>query len=71
MKLIIATLADTYDENTPFRFLKLDIKDGFWSLAVSETYAWNFCYVIPQFNKSQNIKYIKVVFPNFLQMVWY
>ena len=43
---IIALLADNYDPNQPFLFSKLDIKDGFWRLAVSDENAWNFCYVL-------------------------
>ena len=27
---LIAMLADNYDPDTPFKFAKLDIKDGFW-----------------------------------------
>ena len=52
---LIATLADNYDKSTPFNLEKLYIKDGFWRLAVSDTYAWNFCYVLSQANKLKNI----------------
>ena len=44
---IISTLTDNYDETTPFKFAKIDIKDEFWRLEVSNTDAWSFCYVIP------------------------
>ena len=36
-KQLIVTLADNYDKKTPFRFSKIDIKDGFWRLVVSGT----------------------------------
>ena len=45
---LIATLAENYDENTPLRFSKIYIKDGCWSLAVSDTDVWKFCYMLPQ-----------------------
>ena len=31
----------------PFKFTKLDVKDGFWRMAVADEDAWNFCYVLP------------------------
>ena len=64
----IVTLADKYDENTYFKFAKLDLKDGFWRLVVSGIYSQNFCYVIPQDKKVKNIEDIKVVVPNYLQI---
>ena len=39
---LIATPVDNYIKETPFRFAKLEIKDGFWRLAVRDTYVWNF-----------------------------
>ena len=53
---VIAILVDNYDESTAFKFAKLYIKDDFWRLAVSDKYAWNFCYVIPQSNKVKILK---------------
>ena len=67
---LIATLAENYDKNTPLKFAKLDIKDGFWRLLVSDTDAWNLCYVLPQVHKVKNIEDIEVVLPNCLQMGW-
>ena len=52
---LIATLADNYDKNTPFKFVKLDIKYGFWRMVVSDIDAWNFYCVLPQANKVRNI----------------
>ena len=60
---LIATLVDNQDINTPFNFTKLDIKYGFWRLAVIDTGAWNFCYMLSQDNKEKN-EDIKVVVPN-------
>ena len=45
---LIKMLADNYDLETPFKFAKLDIKDGYWRMRVSSKDAWNFCYVLPQ-----------------------
>ena len=67
---LIATITDNYEEKIPFSFSKIDIKYGFWRLAVSEIDTWKFCYIIPQFNKVKNVEYIEVVVPNFLQMGW-
>ena len=37
---------------------------------ISDTYVWNFCYVLPQANKVKNIEYINLVIPNCLQIGW-
>ena len=34
---LIATMATNYSEEHPFRFAKLDVKDGFWRMVVSTT----------------------------------
>ena len=67
---IIATLVYNYYEKTPFRFTKIGTKDGFWRMAASDTDAWNFYYVLQQFNKVENIEEIEVVVPKLLQMGW-
>ena len=67
---LIALLADNYDPAQPFLFSKLDIKDGFWRMAVSNEDAWNFCYVLPQFEPVHNIEDVRIVVPNCLQMGW-
>ncbi len=67
---LVATLADNYDPENPFMFAKLDIKDGFWRMAVSDDDAWNFCYVLPQENPTGNIDDTLLVVPNCLQMGW-
>ena len=72
VKRIVATMADFFDPNQPFCFTKLDIKDGFWRMAVSDEDAWNFCYVLPDSNQSptKNIEDTLIVVPNSLQMGW-
>ena len=56
---LITIPADSYDKNTPFKFVKLDIKDSFCRLAVSNTYSWNLCYVLPQANKVKILKTLR------------
>jgi len=67
---LIALLADNYDPDQPFLFSKLDIKDGFWRMAVNDDNAWNFCYVLPSDNPNIDIDDIKIIVPNCLQMGW-
>ncbi|GFH50466.1 hypothetical protein CTEN210_06942 [Chaetoceros tenuissimus] len=72
LKRIIAIMADARkkDADATFRFAKLDIKDGFWRLGVSDEDAWNFCYVLPSLTEVENIDDIEIVVPNLLQMGW-
>ena len=70
LKRIVATMADNYDRTKPFSFAKLDIKDGFWRMAVNNTDAWNFCYVLPSQKTHESIDDIELVVPNSLQMGW-
>ena len=70
IKRIVATMADHYDPTKPFMFPKLDIKDGFWRMAVSDNDAWNFCYSLPSEDPNQDIDDIQIVVPNSLQMGW-
>jgi hypothetical protein len=72
LKQIIALMADSRkkDPNTTFKFAKLDIKDGFWRLGVSNEDAWNFCYVLPSQETVADIADIEIVVPNCLQMGW-
>jgi len=51
-------------------FSKLDIKDGFWRMAVNDENTWNFCYVLPSDDPNIDIDDIKIVVPNCLQMGW-
>ena len=70
LKRIVAQLADGAEHDTEFLFAKLDIKDGFWRLAVSNDDAWNFCYVLPTVQKPGNMDEVEIVVPNALQMGW-
>ena len=70
MKCLVALLADNRDPNHPFKFAKLDIKDSFGRMAVSNKDAWNFCYVLPCCEKTTTIEDALLVIPKCLQMGW-
>ena len=70
IKRIVSTMAKNHNLEKPFKFAKLDIKDGFWRMAVNNENAWNFCYVLPSTTKNLNIDDITIVVPNSLQMGW-
>ena len=67
-KRIIATLANNYNPNQPFRFTKLDTKDGFWCLQVNTQYEWNFGYALLYFAPTKEIDNINIVVPKCLHM---
>ena len=67
---IIYTLATNYDPNHPFAFAKMELKDGFWRMLVSEADAWNFCYVLPSHLPNQLLDDVDIVVPSSLQMGW-
>ena len=46
-RIIYAAATDPTDAG-PILFCKLDIKDGFWRMAVPEDDELQFCYVLPQ-----------------------
>ena len=66
LKRLVAHLAAHYNPSNPFVFTKLDIKDGFWRIAVSNKQAWNFCYLLSLLTKNLNEDGIKIVVPNSL-----
>ena len=71
LRRIITTMAHNRRKDAPFYFTKLDIKDGFWRLAVSNEDAWNFAYVLPpKDNREVDMDDIQLVIPNSLQMGW-
>jgi hypothetical protein len=70
LQRIVATLAQNKSYTKPFKFTKLDIKDGFWRMAVNNDEAWNFCYVLPSLKPINTINDIEIVVPNSLQMGW-
>lgn len=70
VKRIVSIMAENYNLDKPFVFAKIDIKDGFWRMAVSNEDAWNFCYVMPSLENSDNIDKAEIIVPNSLQMGW-
>jgi hypothetical protein len=70
IKRIVATMAQYKNPDMPFKFSKIDIKDGFWRMAVNDENAWNFCYVLPSKSKNATLDDTEIVVPNSLQMGW-
>jgi hypothetical protein len=64
---IIWTMALSNDTTTPFMFSKVNLKDGYWRMAVNEADAWNFAYVLPGAGPHEPIQ---LVIPDALQMSW-
>jgi hypothetical protein len=60
-------MALSKDETTPFMFSKVDLKDGYWRMAVNAEDAWNFAYVLPGGKPGDPVK---LVIPDALQMGW-
>jgi hypothetical protein len=67
MPRIIWTMALSKDTTTPFMFSKMDLKDGYWRMAVNEADAWNFVYVLLGAGPHEPIQ---LVIPDELQMGW-
>ena len=70
LKRLIGVLANHHNPSQMFVFSKLDIKDGFWRMSVSEQDAWNFCYVLPSINTLTSLDNTEIVVPEALQMGW-
>ena len=70
LQRLVAHLADNHHLDRPFKFTKLDIKDGFWRVRVNNIDAWNFCYVLPSLRPLTSIDETELVVPNSLQMGW-
>jgi len=64
---IIWAMALSKDKTTPFMFTKVDLKDGYWRMAVNADDAWNFAYVLPGAGPDDPIQ---LVIPDALQMGW-
>ena len=64
---IIWAMARAPDTGVPILFSKIDLKDGYWRMVVNEDDAWNFAYVLPTLNNTDEIQ---LVIPNALQMGW-
>ena len=71
LKRLVSQMADSWDGDSshPWMFSKLDIKDGFWRMAVNHNEAWNFCYVLPALTPLKSIDDIELVVPNSLQIL--
>ena len=68
----VATRADNYDQERPFYFTKLDMKDGFWRMVVAGENTWNFAYVLPLAdNYLVDLHDTELVVPDALQMGWH
>ena len=67
---LVHVMEANQEQGFPFWFAKLDIKDGFWQMAVKNEDAWNFAYVLPSLCKSTDIDETELVIPNSLQMGW-
>lgn len=63
-------MAKNFNPNNPLAFSKIDIKDGFWRLLVSDQDTWYFCYTMPLTVSTTNLDDIQIVVPNSLQMGW-
>ena len=70
IKRIVATMSKNHNPKSSFAFSKIDIKDGFWRLLVSDLDAWNFCYVMPSPTFTTDINDTQIIVPNSLQMGW-
>ena len=70
IKCIIYTMELHTHHGLTFKFTKLDVKDGFCPMAVTNKDACNFCYVIPSFQPQQSLNEVELVVPNSLQMGW-
>ena len=70
VRRIIQTMEAQRHKGRSFYFTKLDIKDGFWRLAVNNEDAWNFAYVLPSTDPNGTLDDIEIVVPNSLQMGW-
>ena len=64
---IIWTMAMSPNNGVSILFSKIDLKDGYWRMCVSEEDAWNFAYVLPQEHLDEEIY---LVIPDALQMGW-
>ena len=64
---IIHAMAAAPENGIPLLFSKVDLKDGYWRMEVSEEDAWNFAYVLPKLDPSEETM---LVVPHALQMGW-
>ena len=50
---IIWEMAKAPENGILLLFTKIDLKDGYWRMAVDEDDAWNFAYVLPKLDKKE------------------
>jgi hypothetical protein len=60
-------MALSKDKTTPFMFSKVDLKDGYWRMAVNTEDAWNFAYVLLGGKPGDPVQ---LVISDALQMGW-
>ena len=70
MKRLIYYMERNRHHGLQFKFTKLDVKDGFWRMAVADGDAWNFCYVLPSLVSGLSLDDVELDVPNSLQMDW-
>ena len=71
LKRTVVLLTDKQQVGYPCLFSKLDIKDVFWRMIISDENSWNFCYALPSWYPEASVDYLRIVIPNSLQMGWY
>ena len=64
---LIFAMALAPDSDIPFVFSKVDLKDGYWRMVVNQHDAWNFAYVLPPLNPTDEPE---LVIPDSIQMGW-
>jgi hypothetical protein len=67
---IIYAVGTAPESKGPVLFSKLDIKDGYWRMVVTEEDEWNFAYVLPKANPQDPDEPTVLVIPSSLQMGW-
>ena len=70
VKKIMYLMALNRHHGLPFKFTKLDVKDGSWRMAVDNEDPWNFCYVLPSLKYCNLLDDIDLFVPNSPQMGW-
>ena len=54
----------------PFKFTKLDVKEGYRRMTVANEDVWNFCYILLSLKYCNSMDDIELVVTNILQMGW-
>ena len=64
---IIWSMARSPDTGVPILFSKIDLKNVYWMMVVDKAQAWNFAYVLPKLDPTEETM---LVIPDALQMGW-